>query len=201
MRTLLKIKYKILSIWTKVQCKFIGYRIGKCVVANDDSLSGEVGYIRLAEGQRGVYGLPTNQLEDKLGNLKVDLETMEMTFQRTGDALKLDPRSKALYILFLRHPFGIKRESIVEHVTELKDLYRRTSNRDNLAQQRLYIEQLFYQRNKANLRKAISRCNTQIKKNIPDKQLQGCYTINTLSNGLVAVPIARYNDLIFINNN
>lgn len=157
--------------------------------------------IHLADGQRGISGLPTHQMKEKLGVLTVDMNTLELTFPKTGTIWKLDPKSKALYILFLQHPDGIKKENLVNYVADLKRLYRKTSNRENIEKQEFYIDKMFTSKHKANLNKVISRCNQQIRTIIPDEQLQNNYTINILKqSNLMNVPVARYKDLIIINN-
>lgn len=157
--------------------------------------------IHLAEGQQGISGLPTHQMNEKLGVLTVDMNTLELTFPKTGIIWKLNPKSKALYILFLLHPDGIKKENLVNHITDLKKLYRKTSNRENIEKQEFYIDKMFTSKHKANLSKAISRCNKQIRTIIPNKELQNSYTINILKqSNLMNVPVARYKDLIIINN-
>ena len=56
--------------------------------------------------------------------------------------VKLDTQTKALYLLFLNHPEGIRLKELSNYKDELLDIYLKLSNRDNLPTLQKTIENL-----------------------------------------------------------
>ena len=84
---------------------------------------------------------------------------------------------KALYVLFLNHPGGIRMKEITDYKAEYAKLYLRFTNRSDTEQIRDAVERLFdvFSPNALNVKK--SQCAEQLKKAIPENHLRQYYEI------------------------
>ena len=92
----------------------------------------------LAEIDRIVstYGISVEDLRVMLGyrvklsHLKV-FKSGRILLADFGKEVKMNPLSKALYFLYLRHPEGIRFKEVVDHREELLDIYMGITGRDD----------------------------------------------------------------------
>lgn len=91
--------------------------------------------------------------------------------------IKFNAQIKALYVLFLNHPEGIRMKEIGDYKEEYKQLYLYFTNRGNVEQLRLAVDKLFdaYNPNTLNVKK--SQCSEQLRIAIPEDNLRQYYEI------------------------
>ena len=91
--------------------------------------------------------------------------------------IKFNAQIKALYVLFLNHPEGIRMKEIGDYKEEYKQLYLYFTNRGNVEQLRLAVDKLFdaYNPNTLNVKK--SQCSEQLRIAIPEDDLRQYYEI------------------------
>ena len=84
---------------------------------------------------------------------------------------------KALYILFLNHPEGIRIKEIADYKKEFSHIYRQVSTWGDDARLREIVDKLLdvWNRNALDVKK--SQCNKIIRETIPEKHLQKYYEI------------------------
>ena len=84
---------------------------------------------------------------------------------------------KALYILFLNHPEGIRIKEIADYKKEFSHIYRQVSTWGDDARLREIVDKLLdvWNRNALDVKK--SQCNKLIRETIPEKHLQKYYEI------------------------
>jgi hypothetical protein len=84
---------------------------------------------------------------------------------------------KALYVLFLNHPEGIRMKEIADYKEEYKQLYFQLTNRSDTDKLRGSVERLLdvYNPNSLNVKK--SQCNAAIYTAIPEDSLRHYYEI------------------------
>lgn len=84
---------------------------------------------------------------------------------------------KALYILFLNHPEGIRIKEIANYKKEFSHIYRQVSTWGDDARLREIVDKLLdvWNRNALDVKK--SQCNKIIRETIPEKHLQKYYEI------------------------
>ncbi|MBR2266183.1 MAG: hypothetical protein IJ882_05870 [Paludibacteraceae bacterium] len=84
---------------------------------------------------------------------------------------------KALYVLFLNHPEGIRMKEIANYKEEYKQLYFQLTNRSDTDKLRGSVERLLdvYNPNSLNVKK--SQCNAAIYTAIPEDSLRHYYEI------------------------
>ena len=84
---------------------------------------------------------------------------------------------KALYILFLRHPEGIRIKEIADYKQEFMSLYLRCSNRTDTDKLRESVDKLLDVCNRNTLDAKKSQCNSTIRGVIPNGDLNCHYVI------------------------
>lgn len=107
------------------------------------------------------------------------------------------PQIKALYVLFLNHPEGIRMKEIEDYKEEYKQLYFRMTNRSDMDKLRLSVEKLIDVCNSNIICVKKSQCNTLIRWSLPDNELSRFYEIESnyglphkinLDRSLVTIP-------------
>ncbi|MBR3390697.1 MAG: hypothetical protein IKG83_09350 [Prevotella sp.] len=87
------------------------------------------------------------------------------------------PQVKALYILFLNHPGGIRMSEIEDYKEEYKHIFFQVSDRSNKDWMRRSVERLIDVCNPQALNVKKSQCAEQLRKAIPDAELRRHYEI------------------------
>lgn len=84
---------------------------------------------------------------------------------------------KALYILFLNHPEGIRIKEIADYKKEFTHIYLHVTKWGDVDRLKVIVDQLLdvWNRNALDVKK--SQCNKKIRETIPDKHLQKYYEI------------------------
>ena len=108
---------------------------------------------------------------------------------------------KALYILFLRHPEGIRIKEIADYKEEFKSIYFWCSNRTDTDKLRKSVDKLLDVCNRNTLDAKKSKCNSTIREVIPNEELNCHYVIEVvrgeqhkinLDRSLVSMPEILY---------
>lgn len=84
---------------------------------------------------------------------------------------------KALYVLFLNHPEGIRMKEISDYKEEYKQLYFQLTNRSDADKLRVSVERLLDVCNPNALNVKKSQCNSAIYRAIPESELRHYYEI------------------------
>lgn len=84
---------------------------------------------------------------------------------------------KALYVLFLNHPEGIRMAEIGDYKEEYKTLYLYFTNRDNMERLRDSVEKLLDVLSPSALNVKKSQCSTALRHAIPEDELRQYYEI------------------------
>ena len=84
---------------------------------------------------------------------------------------------KALYVLFLNHPEGIRMAEIGDYKEEYKTLYLYFTNRDNVERLRDSVEKLLDVLSPSALNVKKSQCSTALRHAIPEDELRQYYEI------------------------
>ena len=132
-----------------------------------------------------------------LSRLEVTLYNAPLLLPDYEAELHLTAQVKALYVLFLLHPEGIRMKDIGDYKEEFKRLYFRFSNRSDMDKLRDSIERLFdlWTPNTMNVKK--SQCSSALRLAIPEDDLRAHYEIQVnrggphtilLDRSLVALP-------------
>lgn len=87
---------------------------------------------------------------------------------------------KALYILFLRHPEGIRTKEIADYKEEFKSIYFWCSNRSNTEKLQESVDKLLDVCNRNALDVKKSQCNSLIRHVIPNEELNRYYIIEVV---------------------
>lgn len=114
---------------------------------------------------------------DQPSRLEITPNTFQVLLPDYHREIRFNAQIKALYVLFLNHPEGIRMKEIGDHKAEFKKLYFYFSNRSNTDQLRDAVERLFdvYSPNALNVKK--SQCSEQLKLAIPEDYLRQYYEI------------------------
>lgn len=106
-------------------------------------------------------------------NLPIELPDYNLVF-------RFGAQVKALYILFLRHPEGIRMKEIADYKEEFKQIYFRVSTRSDMDKLRESVEKLLdvCSPNAMNVKK--SQCNSNIRQVIPNVELYRYYVIEAV---------------------
>jgi hypothetical protein len=118
-----------------------------------------------------------------LSRLEVTLYNAPLLLPDYDDELHLTAQVKALYVLFLLHPEGIRMKDIGDYKEEFKRLYFRFSNRSDMDKLRDSIERLFdlWTPNTMNVKK--SQCSSALRLAIPEDDLRAHYEIQVNRGG------------------
>lgn len=84
---------------------------------------------------------------------------------------------KALYVLFLNHPEGIRMKEIADYKDEYKQLYLRLTNRSDIDKLRWSVEKLLDVCNPNALNVKKSQCNAALSWAIPEYEMRRYYEI------------------------
>ena len=109
--------------------------------------------------------------------LEITPSTYQILLSDYNREIRFGAQVKALYILFLRHPEGIRMKDIADYKAEFKKLYFRLTNRSDVERLKESIEKLFdvFSPNAMNVKK--SQCNSTICRVIPNSNLNSYYII------------------------
>lgn len=118
-----------------------------------------------------------------LSRLEVTLYNAPLLLPDYDEELHLTAQVKALYVLFLLHPEGIRMKDIGDYKEEFKQLYFRFSNRSDMDKLRDSIERLFdlWTPNTMNVKK--SQCSSALRMAIPEDDLRAHYEIQVNRGG------------------
>lgn len=94
--------------------------------------------------------------------------------------IRFTPQVKALYVLFLNHPEGIRMKEIEDYKEEYKKLYFRLTTRSDMDKIRASVEKLIdiCCPNIISVKK--SQCNSLLRMSLPDKELSKFYEIEAI---------------------
>ena len=112
-----------------------------------------------------------------LSRLEVTLYNAPLLLPDYDEQLHLTAQVKALYVLFLLHPEGIRMKDIGDYKEEFKRLYFRFSNRSDMDKLRDSIERLFDRMKPEALNVKKSQCNRILRDAIPEDDLRKHYEI------------------------
>lgn len=155
----------------------------------------------LPPGIKGISGLPTRRINDELGTLIVSKIGLKLSFSNDGIKINMPALSRALYVLLLLHPEGIKPKDFKRHENDLIKLYVQAKQQKNCPKLENSIRHLTKRHNKKSLstfRMCKSRCIDAIKKAIGDNKLCQPYLITLNSKKTLIIPIASKQELFQI---
>ena len=114
---------------------------------------------------------------DYPSRLEITPNTFQVLLTDYCREIKFNAQIKALYVLFLNHPEGIRMAQIGDHKEEYKQLYLYFTNRSDTDQLRNAVERLFdvYSPNALNVKK--SQCSAALRMAIPEDHLRRYYEI------------------------
>lgn len=142
-----------------------------------------------AEEETGHFDYPSR--------LEITPNTYQILLPDYHREIKFYAQTKALYVLFLNHPEGIRMKEIGDYKEEYKTLYLYFSNRDNVERLRDSVEKLLDVLSPSALNVKKSQCNKALKSAIPEDNLRRYYEIEvhpgqphkiSLDRSLVSMP-------------
>ena len=133
----------------------------------------------------------------ELSRLEITPKTYDILLPDYKLKLRFGAQVKAMYVLFLLHPEGIRMKEIGDYKDEFKNLYFTFTNRSDMDRLRDSIEKLFdmWTPNALNVKK--SQCHTELMRAIPDYNIRQYYEIEVkrgrphkirLNRKLVSIP-------------
>ncbi|MBR0309417.1 MAG: hypothetical protein IJQ97_00910 [Paludibacteraceae bacterium] len=147
----------------------------------------EVCCVKLANGAAGIHGLPPNghkrtpraqlsklkitERKDRYRILLTELEDTE---------LPLNPQEKALYVFFLKHKEGLRKEELINYEGEFSLIFELLSNRDDLEWQKESVKKLLLDGGvdlKSSLRAKLTSINSKVKNAINNDNISWNYEI------------------------
>lgn len=141
------------------------------------------------------YGVSVEELGALLGytvrisRLAVSLQGRLTLTDFNNTEVRMDPLSKALYLLYLKHPEGIRFKDLADHRDELFRLYMRTSVKDNMDEMRKSIDDIVDPfSNSVNVK--VSRIKTAFR-NIVNEFVAKAYCVTGPAGGVKSVPLDR----------
>lgn len=90
------------------------------------------------------------------------------------------PQVKALYLLFLNHPEGIRMKEIEDYKEEYRQLFFKVTDRSNTDWMRDSVERLISVCNPNALNVKKSQCDKQLRETIPEESLRKHYEIEVI---------------------
>lgn len=160
---------------------FGSYQSFHILFAEDFSIADAV-CIKLADGVAPISGFSSHELgctlkRNYLSRLEITPNTYQVLLTDYGRELHFTAQVKALYVLFLRHPKGIRMKEISDYKEEYKQLYFCFANRSDLGKLRESVEKLFdaWNTNALNVKK--SQCSEELKRIIPENDIRSYYEI------------------------
>ena len=158
-------------------------------------------YVRLSIIGKPISGLPEETKrrikQSDLSRLEIKPKTYDILLKDYDLKLHFGAQIKALYVLFLLHPEGIRMKEIGDYKEEYKNLYFTFTNRSDIDRLRDSIEKLFdlLTPNALNVKK--SQCHSELMRVIPDDNIRQYYEIEVkrgrphkirLNRKLVSIP-------------
>ncbi|MBQ7192127.1 MAG: hypothetical protein IJS00_04570 [Paludibacteraceae bacterium] len=115
-----------------------------------------------------------------LSRLEITPHTFQVLLPDYNSEIMFTAQVKALYILFLHHPEGIRMKDITDYKEEYKQLYFCLTNRSDTDKLRKSVDKLLdvYNSNALNVKK--SQCNSAIRQALPDEELYRHYVIEVV---------------------
>lgn len=192
-KTLILIFDEILDIGT--------YKARHINMAEAIQLHGNLDCVSFSIIGEPISGLPEEgkqkiKLSD-LSRLEITPKTYDILLPDYKLKLRFGAQIKALYVLFLLHPEGIRMKEIGDYKEEFKNLYFTFTNRSDIDRLRDSIEKLFdlWTPNALNVKK--SQCHNELMRVIPDDNIRQYYEIEVkrgrphkirLNRKLVSIP-------------
>lgn len=149
-----------------------------------------------------ISGFPEEGCKPKiklseLSRLEITPKTYDILLPDYKLKLRFGAQVKAMYVLFLLHPEGIRMKEIGDYKDEYKNLYFTFTNRSDMDRLRDSIEKLFdmWTPNALNVKK--SQCHRELMRAIPDYNIRQYYEIEVkrgrphkirLNRKLVSIP-------------
>ena len=162
----------------------------------------ELHAMRLPESAPPVHGVPSRERpkpvrRNALSRLEITPSTYKVTLPDYGKEVHFTPQVKALYVLFLIHPEGIRMKEIGDYKDEYKKLYFYFTNRSEDEWLNACVDKLLDVCNRNALDVKKSQCNEALQRTIPEDELRRYYEIEVkrgqphrirLSRNLVTLP-------------
>lgn len=124
-----------------------------------------------------IESAPEEPLPKTLSRLEITPTTYDILLPDYNKQFKFTAQVKALYVLFLLHPEGIRMKEWYKYKDKFSQLYFLFTNRSDVEKIRKSIDKLFdmYSTNALEVKK--SQCNREVCYVIRDKNLQKYYVI------------------------
>jgi len=114
---------------------------------------------------------------DQPSRLEITSGTYQVLLPDYHREIHFTAQVKALYVLFLNHPEGIRMAEIGDYKEEYKTLYLYFTNRDNVERLRDSVEKLLDVLSPSALNVKKSQCSTALRHAIPEDALRQYYEI------------------------
>ena len=114
---------------------------------------------------------------DQPSRLEITSGTYQVLLPDYHREIHFTAQVKALYVLFLNHPEGIRMAEIGDYKEEYKTLYLYFTNRDNVERLRDSVEKLLDVLSPSALNVKKSQCNQALRFAIPEDELRRYYEI------------------------
>ena len=114
---------------------------------------------------------------DQPSRLEITSGTYQVLLPDYHREIHFTAQVKALYVLFLNHPEGIRMAEIGDYKEEYKTLYLYFTNRDNVERLRDSVEKLLDVLSPSALNVKKSQCSTALRHAIPEDDLRQYYEI------------------------
>lgn len=177
------------------------YKARHIKMAEAIQLHDSMDYVRFSIIGEPISGLPEETKrrikQSDLSRLEIKPKTYDILLKDYDLKLRFGAQIKALYVLFLLHPEGIRMKEIGDYKEEYKNLYFTFTNRSDIDRLRDSIEKLFdlWTPNALNVKK--SQCHSELMRVIPDGNIRQYYEIEVkrgrphkirLNRKLVSIP-------------
>lgn len=161
-----------------------------------DDLWPDIVCIKLADGAVPISGLPIEEpkhVHNQLSHLEVREVKYKYKILLTdyGEEIRLYAQTKALYLLFLLHPKGIRLKEIEDYKEEYKRLYRLVTNRSDMRKIQSSAERVIDVINSKRLYQEKTKCNKSLYSIIPEDDIRRHYEIEVHRGGKHKIPLAR----------
>lgn len=118
-----------------------------------------------------------DQHYDKPSRLEITPNIYKVLLPDFGTEIRFTTQAKALYILFLNHPEGIRMKEIADYKEEFKHIYFCITTRSDTDRLRNSVDRLLDVCNRNTLDVKKSQCNSAICLAVPDRKLFHYYEI------------------------
>lgn len=177
------------------------YKARHIKMAEAIQLHDSLDYVRFSIKGEPISGFPEETKrrirQSDLSRLEIKPKTYDILLKDYDLKLRFGAQIKALYVLFLLHPEGIRMKEIGDYKEEFKNLYFTFTNRSDIDRLRDSIEKLFdlWTPNALNVKK--SQCHSELMRVIPDDNIRQYYEIEVkrgrphkirLNRKLVSIP-------------